>query len=58
MPRKPSGKIHGKTVAVKLTSAAKRRLARARLVKLTLRTVGVDRAGNARTVTSRVRLKR
>ena len=48
----------GKTVAVKLTSAAKRRLARARLVTLTLRTVGVNRAGNARTVTSRVRLKR
>lgn len=48
----------GKTVAVKLTSAAKRRLARARLVTLTLRTLGVDRAGNARTVTSRVKLKR
>ena len=48
----------GKTVSVKLTSAAKRRLARARLVTLTLRTRGVDRAGNARTVTSRVKLKR
>ena len=48
----------GKTVAVKLTSAAKRRLARARLVTLTLRTRGTDRAGNARTVTRTVKLKR
>ena len=48
----------GKRVAVKLTSAAKRRLARARPLTLTLRTRGVDRAGNARTVTSRVKLKR
>ena len=47
-----------KWVAVKLTSAAKRRLARARLVTLMLRTRGVDRAGNARTVTSRVKLTR
>ena len=47
-----------RTVAVKLTGAAKRRLARARLVTLTLRTRGVDRAGNARTVTSRVKLRR
>ena len=48
----------GRKVAVRLTRTARRRLARARRVTLTLRTQGIDRAGNARTVTSRVRLAR
>lgn len=48
----------GRKVAVRLTSAAKRRLARVHLVTLTLRTRGVDRAGNARTVTKRLSLRR
>lgn len=47
-----------KRVTVRFTRAAKRRLRRARRVTLTVRTRIVDGAGNARTLSQRVRLRR